>query len=177
MSFVTLQIVDYCIGLSDLSHYVCVLINQFISLRALAVCDQHDLWIVLNSVLSWKGCSMSIYRPICIFLYYMFQARSQDRFFWWGVRDAQKSGPFQLQPLNPPTKTPFLAHLVAKSGPFGRFGGCNPPGYGPGMCFISVLIENIMVTAKNLPACVICILPCLEISQTCKIYTKMGKII
>ena len=48
-----------------------------------------------------------------------------------------------LTPLNPPTKTPFLVHFVAKSGPFGRFGGCiappasppppPPPGYGPGL--------------------------------------------
>ena len=33
--------------------------------------------------------------------------------------------------LNPLTdKTPFLAHFVAKSGPFGRF-RVDPPGYGP----------------------------------------------
>ncbi len=30
-----------------------------------------------------------------------------------------KSGPFGP---NPPRKTPILAHFVAKSGPFGRFG-------------------------------------------------------
>ena len=35
-------------------------------------------------------------------------------------------------PLNPPTKTSFLAHFVAKSGLFRRFGACiAPPGYRP----------------------------------------------
>ena len=65
------------------------------------------------------------FRPSC-------QARSQDRF--WGLRDPQKvnlldtkSGLFEPNPLNPPTKTPFLAHFVAKSGPLGRFGGCVAP--------------------------------------------------
>ena len=33
-----------------------------------------------------------------------------------------KSGLFELYPRNPPTKTKFLGHFVAKSGPFGRFG-------------------------------------------------------
>ena len=47
-----------------------------------------------------------------------------------------KSGLFEPHPLNPPTKNPFLAHFVAESGPFGRFGGGashppHPPGYGP----------------------------------------------
>ena len=32
-----------------------------------------------------------------------------------------------LNPLNPPTKTPFLAHFATKSGPFGRFGWCVTP--------------------------------------------------
>ena len=65
------------------------------------------------------------------------QAHSQDRFgevqdpqkwtFW-----TQKVDFFEPHPPYPPTKTPFLAHFVAKSGPFGRFGGCiAPPGYGP----------------------------------------------
>ena len=56
------------------------------------------------------------------------QARSQDQF--WGVRDPQKvdllgpnSGLSWTSPPYPPTKTAFLAHFVAKSGPFGRFGG------------------------------------------------------
>ena len=56
-------------------------------------------------------------------------ARSQDRF--WGVQDSKKvdllvprSGLFEPHPLNPPTKTPFLAHFAAKSGPLGRLGGC-----------------------------------------------------
>ena len=31
-----------------------------------------------------------------------------------------KSGFFE-HPLKPPTKTPFVAHFVAKSGPFGRW--------------------------------------------------------
>ena len=51
-----------------------------------------------------------------------------------GVRDPPKvdlldpkSGRFWTSPPYPPTKTPFLAHFVAKSGPFGRFGGCIAP--------------------------------------------------
>ena len=32
-----------------------------------------------------------------------------------------------LTPLNPPTKTQFLAHFVAEGGSFGRFGGCVAP--------------------------------------------------
>ena len=41
-----------------------------------------------------------------------------------------KSGPFAL---NPPHKTQFLAHFMAKGGPFGRFGVLRrtPPGYEP----------------------------------------------
>ena len=38
-----------------------------------------------------------------------------------------KSGLVEPHPLNPPTKTPFLVHFVAKSGPFARFGGCIVP--------------------------------------------------
>ena len=55
------------------------------------------------------------------------QARSQDRF--WGGAGPPKSGLFWTSPPlpYPPTKTPFLAHFVAKSGPFGRFGGCVAP--------------------------------------------------
>ena len=33
-----------------------------------------------------------------------------------------KSGLFEPHPLNLPTKTQFLVHFVAKSGPFGMFG-------------------------------------------------------
>ena len=43
----------------------------------------------------------------------------------WGW--TPKLGLFEPHPLNPPTKIPFLAHFVAKSGPFGRFGIANPP--------------------------------------------------
>ena len=50
-----------------------------------------------------------------------------------------KSGLFEPHPLNPLTNTLFFAHFVAKSGPFGKFGGVHhthspppPPGYGPG---------------------------------------------
>ena len=44
----------------------------------------------------------------------------------------QKVDFFEPHPPYPPTKNPFLAHFVAKSGPFGRFGGvcrtpCTPP--------------------------------------------------
>ena len=40
------------------------------------------------------------------------------------LKSGPKSGPFfdLTVPLNPLTKTPFLVHFVAKSGPFGRFG-------------------------------------------------------
>ena len=38
-----------------------------------------------------------------------------------------KSGLFLTSPPYPPTKTPFLVHVVATSGPFGRFGGCVTP--------------------------------------------------
>ena len=45
----------------------------------------------------------------------------------------QKVDFLNLTPLNPPTKTSFLAHFVTKSEPFGRFGVVHrtPPGYGP----------------------------------------------
>ena len=51
------------------------------------------------------------------------QARSQDR-FWRGAGPPKsgpfgpKSGLFWTSTPYPPTKTPFLAHFVAKSGPF-----------------------------------------------------------
>ena len=54
------------------------------------------------------------------------QARSQD-LFWGGAGSPKsgpfgpKSGPFEPHPLYPPTKTPFLVHIVAKSGPIDRF--------------------------------------------------------
>ena len=54
------------------------------------------------------------------------ETRSQDRI--WGVAKPPKSGPFgpksglfEPHALNPPKKPPFLAHFVAKSGPFSRF--------------------------------------------------------
>ena len=56
------------------------------------------------------------------------QARSQDQ-FWGGAGLPKsglldpKSGLFEPHPLNPPTKTSFLANFVTESGPFGRFGG------------------------------------------------------
>ena len=42
--------------------------------------------------------------------------------FW-----TQKVDFFKPHPPCPPSKTLFLAHFVAKSGPFGRFGGCVAP--------------------------------------------------
>ena len=45
------------------------------------------------------------------------QAREPDSIL--GGCGTPESGPFGP---NPPHKTPFLAHFVAKSGPFGRFG-------------------------------------------------------
>ena len=62
-----------------------------------------------------------------------FQARSQDQFFGgWGVCGTpkidlldQKSGLFEPHPLNPLTNTPFVAHFVAKGGPFGRLVGAS----------------------------------------------------
>ena len=86
------------------------------------------------------------------------QARSQDRF--GGVQDPPKvdlsdpkSGLFELTP-NPPTKTPFLAHFVAKSGSFGRFGGCiappHPPGYRP--AYNTASIKPDILQKFNFPA-------------------------
>ena len=56
------------------------------------------------------------------------QARSQDRFWGCGTPQkwtfwTQKVDFFWTSPPYPPTKNQFLAHFVAKSGPFGRFGG------------------------------------------------------
>ena len=48
-----------------------------------------------------------------------------------GVRDPQKGGLFLTSPPYPPTKTQFLAHFVAKSGPFGRLGGASHPPHPP----------------------------------------------
>ena len=47
-----------------------------------------------------------------------------------------KSGLFEHHPPQPSYK--FLAHSVAKSGPFDIFGmvRCTPPGYGPGKKYI-----------------------------------------
>ena len=47
------------------------------------------------------------------------------------VRDSPKVDFLDLTPLNPPTKTPFVAHFVAKSGHFGRFG--TPPPLATGL--------------------------------------------
>ena len=44
-----------------------------------------------------------------------------------GVQNPQNVDFLNLIPLNPLTKTTFLAHFVTKSGPFGRFGGCVAP--------------------------------------------------
>ena len=66
---------------------------------------------------------------------------SQDR-IWEGAEPPEvdlldpKSGLFEPHPLNPPTKTPFLVHFVAKSGPFARFGGvecASHPSQPPGL--------------------------------------------
>ena len=73
-------------------------------------------------------------------------ARPVARINFRGVRDRKKVdlldptfGLFEPNPLNPSTKTPFLAHSFGKSGPFGRFGVVRrtprtPPGYGPDYC-------------------------------------------
>ena len=60
------------------------------------------------------------------------QAHSQDQ-FWEGCM-TPKSGPFEpkkwtfwTSPPYPPAKTSFVAHFVAKSGPFCRFGGASHP--------------------------------------------------
>ena len=98
----------------------------------------HDSWRLPMPSLS----SVALFDRIW---FWMLQARSQDRFGGGGAQNPKKvdlldpkSGLFEPHPLNPPTKTPFLAHFVAKSGPLGRFGGCfAPPGYGPGMLFVT----------------------------------------
>ena len=66
-----------------------------------------------------------------------------------------KGGLFEPHPLNPPSKTPFLVHFVAKSGPFGRFGGVShpphPPGYGPGPWLVPVspcFRKNLIATCN-----------------------------
>ncbi len=66
------------------------------------------------------------------------QVSSQTRFFFWGGGcRIPGSGPFRP---NPPHKTyPFLAHFVAKSGPFGRFLGCTPPPLATGLCMTACL--------------------------------------
>ena len=61
--------------------------------------------------------------------------------------------------LNPPTKTSFLAHFVAKSGPLTDLGGAShpPPGYGPGNTekwksfdsYFSIKHLNICFSYKN----------------------------
>ena len=69
------------------------------------------------------------------------QARSQNR-IWGGAEPpqqwtfwTQKVDFLNITPLNPPTKTPFLAHFVPKVDLLFRFGGVRctpvPPGYGP----------------------------------------------
>ena len=46
-----------------------------------------------------------------------------DSWTFW----TQKVDFLTLIPINPPTKIPCLVHFVAKSGPFGRFGGASHP--------------------------------------------------
>ena len=89
-----------------------------------------------NRVLALLGCfdeeghQWVQYQPLCSCAFSLCtQARSQDRFFG-GCRTpkCETLGPkgelFEPHPPHPLTKTPFLAHFVTKSGPFGRFGGC-----------------------------------------------------
>ena len=71
-----------------------------------------------------------------IFIYYYSSSsllpRPVARIDFLGGCGTPKKWTFWTSPPIPLTKTPFLAHFVAKSGPFGRFGGCiPPPGYGP----------------------------------------------
>ena len=88
------------------------------------------------------------------------QAHSQDRF--WGGARLPKCGPFGpkkctfwTHPLNPPTKTPFLAHFVTKSGPFSRFGVVcrTPPPPATGLCSISYIslssMENSLISREQ----------------------------
>ena len=83
-------------------------------------------------------------------------ARPVARIDFGGVRDPQrvdildpKSGLFLTSPPYPPTKTPFLAHFVTKSGPFGRFGGGashppHPPGYGPDASILTMYLIGLI---------------------------------
>ena len=103
-------------------------------------------------------------KQIYISIIHSAQARSQDQFL--GGAGHPKCGPFDQKnglsephPLNPLTKTPFLAHFVTKSGPFGRFGvvASHPPGYGrdsaclPFSC-LSTLHESCQLKLQELPS-------------------------
>ena len=62
----------------------------------------------------------------------------------------QKVDFLNLTPLHPPTKTQFLDYFVAKSGPFGRFGGVALPGYGPGFISMQPMSKLLQVFRKTL---------------------------
>ena len=91
-------------------------------------------------------------------VFYFSQARSQDRFFWGGgcgtpkevdLLDA-KSGLFEPPSYHPATKTSFLAHFVAKSGPFARLGGASHPATPPlATGLISVKLVSMEITHKS----------------------------
>ena len=57
---------------------------------------------------------------------------------------------FQPHPSYPPTKTPFLAHFVAKSGSFGRFGGCVAPPHPPPPPLATGLADNFWIEALDI---------------------------
>ena len=70
-----------------------------------------------------------------------------------------KSGLYEPHPLNPPTKTQFLAHFMTKNGLFERFGVVRrtpaPPGYGP-VCVPSKNKQILFIKTRLHYTCIRC---------------------
>ena len=125
-----------CIGLE------CIFQTCFKRSRRFAI-FQRGIHVVSNN---WFLFRDGIFSKFCV-CWNNVQARSQDRFWGGGGAGPPKSGLLWTSPPYPPTKTPFLAHFVAKSEPFGRFGG-RPPGYGPDIVKIRNLSRVIIVNVR-----------------------------
>ena len=79
----------------------------------------------------------------CLFSYKSYcywQARSQGSIFFGGGGGGSVWGPLESVPVGP---NPILAHFVAKSGPFGRFGGFITPLWLPA-CLIGVTMHSLL---------------------------------